>query len=333
MPIDYIVGTSIGAYVGGLYALGYSPEQIETIMLSTPWQQSYSDFVPRENLLFDDQALRDKYNISLRLGYSDGVLKAPSGLLLGQTASQLLRDSTDVIAEFEHFDQLTIPYRAVATDLVTSKTVVIDRGSITKAMSASAAVPSILEPVLIDNQLLVDGGISNNLPVNVIRAMGAEIIIAVDIGSPLAKKENITNTIDVLNQLSTILTNNTTIEQKQNLTKSDLYIRPDIDELGTTDFSIMSQALALGELAAKAQVNKIKSLSISDSAYDDYQKNRVLIAQPWFSALSKAIIKIDYQNNSRVNQSIIAEHFAIHIGDVVSKQQLKLAIDRVYCAG
>ncbi len=330
VPIDYIVGTSIGAYVGGLYALGYTPEEIETIMLSTPWDQSYSDFVPREDLLFADQALRDQYNISLRLGYSDKRLKAPSGLLLGQTASQLLRGSTDVIAKFDHFDQLTIPFRAVATDLVTSKAIVIEKGSITKAMSASAAVPSILEPVLIDNRLLVDGGISNNMPVDVIKDMGAELVIAVDIGSPLADKEDITNTIDVLNQLSTILTNNTTLEQKRNLTASDLYIRPDIDNLSTTDFSIMPQALALGKLAANSQLDKIKKLSISEQLYSEYKANRAAISQKWFSVLTQPIIAIDYQNNSKVNQKIIAEHFAIKVGDVVDKEQLKLAIDRVY---
>lgn len=330
VPIDYIVGTSIGAYVGGLYALGYSPEEIENIMLNLPWNESYSDFVPRKSLLYSDQALRDKYNISLRLGYSDNTLKTPSGLLLGQTATQLLRLSTDVIAQFESFDQLAIPYRAVATDLATSKAVVLDSGSITKAMSASAAVPSIVEPVVINNRLLVDGGISNNMPVDVIRKMGAQRIIAVDIGSPLATKDEIKNTIDVLNQLSTILTNNTTVKQVKKLHPHDLYIRPQIDGLSTTDFSIMPQALALGISSANEQLDKVKTFSITDELFLVHLNKRKSKSKAWFKAIEEPITAIDYVNNSTVNNAIIAEHFAINIGDIITKEQLKLAIDRVY---
>ena len=253
VPIDYVVGTSIGAYVAGLYALGYTPSEIEKIMLGLPWENSFTDSVPRQSLPFREQALRDKYNIVLRLGYSDKTFKAPTGLLLGQNSTQLLRLSTDVIAEFSSFDQLAIPYRAVATDLSTAKAVVLDSGSITEAMSASAAVPSIVEPVVINGKMLVDGGISNNMPVDVIRKMGADRIIAVDIGSPLADQDHIKDTVDVLNQLSTILTNNTTLQQVAQLRDNDLYIRPKIDGLSTTDFSIMPQALTLGEEAARAE--------------------------------------------------------------------------------
>lgn len=330
VPIDYIVGTSIGAYVGGLYALGYSPKEIETIMLTLPWDDSFSDFVPRESLPFKDQALRDKYNISLRLGYSDNTLKTPSGLLLGQNATQLLRMSTDVIAEFASFDQLAIPYRAVATDLATSKAVVLDSGSITKAMSASAAVPSIVEPVIINGLLLVDGGISNNIPVDVVREMGADRVIAIDIGSPLTKQEDIKNTIDVLNQLSTILTNNTTINQVKQLNDGDLYIRPEIDDLSTTDFSIMPQALALGEESAVKQLEKIKKFSVTKELFSEYLMARKSKSELWFKPMCSPLIAVDYQNHSTVNQAIIAEHFAISVGDVVTKQQLKKAIERVY---
>ena len=330
VPIDYIVGTSIGAYVGGLYALGYSPDEIEKIMLNLPWDESYSDFVPRQSLMYTDQALRDKYNISLRLGYSDNTLKAPSGLILGQTATQLLRLSTDVITQFKSFDQLAIPYRAVATDLATSKAVVLGSGSITKAMSASAAVPSIVEPVVINNRLLVDGGISNNMPVDVLREMGAQRIIAVDIGSPLATKEEIKNTIDVLNQLSTILTNNTTIKQVKKLNSQDLYIRPQIEGLSTTDFSIMPQALALGTSSANEQLDKIKTFSITDELFLTHLEKRKSKSSTWFQAIEQPITAIEYLNHSTVNKAIIAENFAINIGDVVTKNQLKLAIDRVY---
>ncbi|GLS89476.1 patatin [Psychromonas marina] len=330
VPIDYIVGTSIGSYIGGWYALGFSPDQIEEIMFNTQWDKGYSDFIPREDLLYEDKQLRDKYNITVRLGYSDGTLKMPSGLLLGQSALQLLKLSTDAVGEFDSFDDLAIPYRAVATDISSAKAVVLDHGSITQAMKASSTVPGALEPTEIDGRLLVDGGIINNMPVNVAREMGADIIIAVDIGSPLLEQSQINSTVDVLNQLSNILTITTTDNQKSLLSDQDILIRPDIDELSTTDFSILAVALAKGEAAALASQSKFSELGVTDKEFEQYlfakkQKSRV-----WMQPLFQPVIAIEYDNQSKVDLAIIEEHFAIEIGDVVSKEALESAIDKVY---
>ncbi len=330
IPIDYVVGTSIGAYVGGLYALGYSADEIEVIMLNLSWEDSYSDFIPRELLSFENKKRRDQYNISLRLGLSDGQLKSPSGLLLGQSAASLLKLSTDVVAIFDSFDHLAIPYRAIASDLATAKAVVIDKGSITKAMRASAAVPGVVEPVKVDGKLLVDGGIANNMPIDVVKAMGANIVIAVDIGSPLLSKENINNTLDVFNQLSTIITNNTTLAQKKYLSTSDILIRPNIEGLSTTDFSIMEQALELGREAALLAEQKLMQLSINEQEYTLYQQRKQQQSLTWFNAFTRPIIAIEYKNHSNVSTSVIKEKFALEIGDVVSKEQLQAAIVSVY---
>lgn len=330
IPIDYVVGTSIGAYVGGLYALGYSAEQIEKIMLNAPWNDGYSDFIPRELLSFENKELRDRYNISLRLGFSDGELKTPSGLLLGQSAASVMKLSTDVVAKFENFDHLAIPYRAIASDLATAKAVVINKGSITKAMRASAAVPGVVEPVNIDGKLLVDGGITNNMPIDVAKAMGANIVIAVDIGSPLLSKKSINSTLDVFDQLSTILTNNTTQNQKKYLSTRDILIRPDIDNLSTTDFSIMGEALKLGEQAALLVEQELKQLSVNAQEFEHYQKQKQQKSLAWFNTFTQPIIAIDYQNNSNVSLAVIKEKFALKAGDIVSKEQLKLAIASVY---
>lgn len=330
IPVDYVVGTSIGAYVGGLYALGYQAKQIETIMLNLPWDESYSDFIPRESLSLKDKNHRDQYNISLRLGYSDGQLKAPSGLLLGQSAGSLLKLSTDVVAKIDSFDDLAIPYRAIAANLATAKTVVIKRGSITKAMRASTAVPGVVDPVKIDGQLLVDGGIANNMPIDVVKAMGADIVIAVDIGSPLLSKDEINDTIDVFNQLSTILTNNTTLAQMKHLSSQDVLIRPQIDNLSTTDFSVMPEALALGEKSALVVKEKLASLSVSQQEYLEYQRKKQQKKAAWFDGFTLPIIEIEYQNYSKVSTSVVEANFAIAIGEVVTKEKLQLAINRVY---
>lgn len=333
VPIDYVVGTSIGAYVGGLYALGYSAEEIENIMLGLPWNDSYSDFIPREDLLFEDKKLRDQYNISIRLGYSENRFKMPKGLLLGQTVSQLLQQSTDLIGIFldeNGFDQLAVPYRAVASDLVTAKPVVLSSGSLYQVMKASAAVPGVVAAVNIDGQLLVDGGITNNMPIDVVKAMGADIVIAVDIGSPLTKQSELDSAISVINQLSTILTNNTSLEQKKLLTKQDIILRPAIDDLGTTDFSIMGEALQLGEKVALEHLDEIQKLAVDEVTYQDYIAEKVEKSNKWFNQITQPIIDIQYKNFSKVSEGIIAEHFDISIGDTITQTQLRSAIDRVY---
>jgi NTE family protein len=330
IPIDYIVGTSIGAYIGGLYALDYSVADIEKIMLNLPWNKGFSDNIPRTLLSFENKELRDLYNIPFDLGLSGGQLKSPSGLLLGQSAGSLLKLSTDVVAKFESFDHLAIPYRAIASDLVTAKTFVISKGSLTKAMRASAAVPGAIEPVNIDGKLLVDGGISNNMPIDVVKKMGADIVIAVDIGAPLLLKSEINSTFDVIGQLSTILTINTTKTQLDYLSPQDILIRPDIGALGTADFSIMDEALNLGSQAALNIEDRLEPLSVSEQEYLIYQQQKKQKSLTWFKPFTQPIIAIEYQNNSKVSYAVIKEKFALKVGDVVSKEMLNLAIERVY---
>ncbi len=330
IPVDYIAGTSIGAYVGGMYALGYSVEDIEEIMLSLPWSNGYSDDIPRESLSFANKQHRDRYNLAIRLGYSDGQFKVPHGLLLGQSAYQIMQRSTGSVNIFDSFDDLAIPYRAVASDIATAKMVVLNSGNLNTAMKASAAVPGIVSAVEIDGQMLVDGGITNNMPISVVKEMGADVVIAVDIGSPLVGQNKLTSTVSVLEQLSTILTNNTSLSQKKLLTDDDILLRPNIDELSTTDWSVMSSALALGEEAALAKEVHLQKFSISAADYQVYKSEKNTISQQWFNQLANNIIEIQFKNNSRVENSIIAMHFDVKLDQPLTKDQLDAAINRVY---
>lgn len=330
IPIDFIIGTSIGAYVGGLYALGYSADDVEKIMLNTNFDKGYSDFIPRQQLQYEDKQLRDHYNITLRLGYSDNTLKMPSGLLLGQSALQVLKSSIGVVGELDSFDQLPIPYRAVATDITTSKAVVLGSGSLSQAIKASSTVPGALEPINIDGKLLVDGGIVNNMPIDIAKSLGADIVIAVDIGSSLLTKKEINSTVDVLNQLSNILTINTTDRQKKLLTEQDILIRPDIDDIDTTDFSQLDNALLLGQKAALDNIEKLQKLSLPDTEYQAYLQQKSISREQWSKELKKPVIAIEYLNDSKVDISLISEHFDIHVGDIIDSKQLENAIQAVY---
>ncbi|HEY5716701.1 MAG TPA: patatin-like phospholipase family protein [Psychromonas sp.] len=330
VPIDFIAGTSIGAYIGGLYALGYNAQEIEEMMFDVNWEKGFSDFIPRQDLHYEDKQVRDEYNIDLRVGYSDAKIKMPSGLLLGQSALQLLKLSTGAVGEFDSFDELPIPYRAVATDIATAEAVVLKSGSIVQAMKASSTVPGAVYPTVIDGRLLVDGAIVNNMPVDVVKLMGADIVIAVDIGSPLLDKKEINLTVDVLDQLSNILTINTTTRQIDLLDEKDLLIRPEIDQLGTADFSKMSAALALGEKSALENIEKIQSLSIDEQQYSEYKRQKGAKREQWIKNLAKPIYAIRYENDSKVNLDIIKRQLGINIGDVVSKEELDAAISRLY---
>lgn len=330
IAVDYIAGTSIGAYVGAMYALGYSADDIETIMLQGAWDTGYSDSIPREHLSYRDKQLRDRYNIPINIGISEGKIKIPKGLIHGQSVSQLLYYSTDRVKQFDSFDDLAIGFRAVATNLATNEAVILDKGSIVKAIQASAAVPGALQPIVINNQLLVDGGIANNLPVDVVKAMGADIVIAVDIGSPLVSTDKLNSTVAVLEQLSTMLTQASTAKQKKLLNGSDILLRPDIDELSTTDFSIMAQALALGEQAAQEQLGQLTKLSLDEGQYQYYVNNKKQKRALWLTSVGKPIYKVEVQGASAVNEQLIKQRLNIKDGQIVNKEELDAAIMRVY---
>ena len=330
IPVDYIAGTSIGAYVAGMYSLGYSASAVEAIMMGVDWDSGYSDTIPRNILSYRDKQLRDRYNIPLNIGYNEGQVRAPSGLLRGQTMSQLLRQSTDLVQQFGNFDDLAIPYRAVATDLETSLPVVISHGSMVKAMQASATVPGALQPAQIDGKLLVDGGIANNMPVDVVKAMGADIIIAVDIGSPLVKKDKLDSTIAVLDQLSNFLTNASTEKQKLLLTDKDVLIRPAIDALSTTDFTIMPLALTLGKEAANGQLDKLSSMSVSPEEYAAYVEAKKAKGKLLMADVRHSVNEIVFDNQSKVSLNLLTETLNIKPGQAVSKDELNEALKRIY---
>ncbi|QYJ71882.1 patatin-like phospholipase family protein [Shewanella sp. FJAT-51649] len=330
IPVDYIAGTSIGAYVAGMYSLGYSASEVEAIMMGVDWDSGYSDTIPRNVLSYRDKQLRDRYNIPLNIGYNEGEVRAPSGLLRGQTMSQLLRQSTDLVQQFGDFDALAIPYRAVATDLETSLPVVIDHGSLVKAMQASATVPGALQPTQIDGKLLVDGGIANNMPVDVVKAMGADIIIAVDIGSPLVKKDKLDSTIAVLDQLSNFLTNASTEKQKQLLTEKDVLIRPAIDALSTTDFTIMPLALTLGKEAANGQLDKLQGMSVSAEEYAAYVDAKKAKGKLLMADVAHPIKEIVFDNQSKVSLNLLKETLDLKAGQAVTKDELNEALKRIY---
>ena len=206
VPIDYIVGTSMGAVVGSMYASGMSPEEIERALTSLDWDDLFTDDPPRAEI--DFKRKREDYSIlgvGGEFGIRGGALRTPRALIAGQKIGLLFESLLMLASNIKDFDQLPTPYRAVAADLGIGGTAVLRSGRLSDAARASMSVPGLFPPVEVDGHLLADGGIVRNLPVDIVRAMGADIIIAVDVGKPLPPKEKLGSTIAIMNQMVDIM--------------------------------------------------------------------------------------------------------------------------------
>jgi NTE family protein len=330
IPVDYVAGTSIGAYIGGLYALGHSAGEIKLIMYSTDLASGFSDAIDREKLPYRAKRQHDKFNAQLELGYKDGELLLPGGVLYGQSMSLAYRRSFGNIPNFDSFDNLAIPFRAIATDLATQNVVVLDHGDLLRAMRASATVPGVLVPVIIEGKYLVDGGMAENLPVEQVKLMGADIVIAVDISAPLLDIEDIKNALSVINQISGFLTVKNIETSKELLDGDDFYIRPDIAHLSTSDFSNLDEAFDAGESAALQQLEALQRLSIDDKEYLQYQQQKREKLDRLQLAGEKLVTKIILSNKSNVNDAFLLHTLGLEAGQPITTEELNAAVDRLY---
>src|SRR5262245_17759309 len=253
---DYIAGTSMGSIVAGLYACGYTPDEMEKLIKSIKWETLFQDAPERR-----DQGFRQKEDdfehlipIEFGLNLKKGGVVLPPGLIAGSKLGFIL-DSTMLPCSVASFDELRIPFRAVATDIQTGNPVILTKGSLARAIRASMAIPAIFTPVEIDGKLLVDGGEAQNLPVQTVRAMGADIVIAVNVGSSgaesAAKPTNVGQMIGRLIDLP--LQQNTQASARL----ADVVITPDLDGFTSADFATGTKMIPLGyeaTMAAKAKL-------------------------------------------------------------------------------
>jgi NTE family protein len=274
VPIDAIAGTSMGAVVGGLYASGFSAREIETIMTSVNWQDAFRDRPSRTDLTFRRKEEEENFLVNFPLGLRSGHFQLPKGLIQGQKLSQILRRLTLPIAEITDFNALPTRFRAVATDLETGDPVVMHDGDLASAMRASLSAPGVLSPVERDGRLLVDGGLAENLPIDVARAMGVDILIVVDVSTPLLTRDKLTSAPVISNQMLAILIRRNEQRQLESLSKSDVRIDPILGEFSPFDFGIVSRAVEAGEQAALAAQNSLLALALDASSYQRYAQAR-----------------------------------------------------------
>ncbi|NKQ11717.1 patatin-like phospholipase family protein [Pseudomonas sp. SST3] len=323
--IDAIAGTSMGAVIGGLYAAGYSVEELEKLALGLDWQQVLSDDPPRQDVPFrrkqDDRDFLVKRKLSFR---DDGSLGLPLGVIQGQNLALLLERLLVHTSDTRDFDRLPIPFRAVATDIANDKKVIFRSGHLPQAIRASMSIPAVFAPVEIEGRLLVDGGMVDNIPMDVARDMGVDRLIVVDIGTPLQPREQLLTVVDVLNQSITMMTRRNSEAQLATLRPEDLLVQPMLAGFGSTDFGRTEALIDAGYRAATAldaRLNAMRSESGGSLALSLARS-----AEP----RTPLITAVRIENDSKVGDAVIRRHIRQQPGKRLDLQDLQKDMGTLY---
>jgi NTE family protein len=322
IPIDYIAGTSMGAIIGALYASGYTADDIEQVLIDTDWKSALTDKPPRTDQTMRKKALDSEFLIPYRVGFNKGKLELPLGAISGQHLDQIFQALFLPVFGISDFDRLSIPFRAVATDLVTGQAVVLSHGSLSDAVRASMSVPGVFAPVRIGQHLLVDGGMANNLPVDIVREMGADIVIAVDISSPLLTEKQLTSVLSVTEQLSNFLTRRNADEQIASLGPGDILVVPELGDFSAADFEGADEIVSLGYDAMVLQHDSLLRLAIRPG------EDPMPFAPKVDSDYIVEYVRIE--NGSVLNDAIIRSRLAVELGQPLDLAALNESVDKIY---
>ncbi|MEW8298095.1 MAG: patatin-like phospholipase family protein [Candidatus Thiodiazotropha sp.] len=325
IPIDFIAGTSMGAIVGGLYASGMTAEGLGEVVGEADWERLLSDRPPRAQRSFRRKGDDVGFLVDFDLGVDETGLLFPGGLVQGQNLEIELKRRTLPVITVDDFDDLPIPFRAIATDIVSGEEIVLDSGDLATAMRASMSAPGIFKPVRIGDRLLVDGGIVNNVPIEVVREMGADILIVVDVGFPLLPESRLNSALGITKQMMTILINARAKDQIDLLTQGDILISPDLGDLGSEEFQRMKEAQRLGGVKAMEFAETLAQLSVSKQSYLAYRKS--------IEDMRQGLPRIDnviVENESKLSPKVIAERLTGQRENLLDVDQLESDIADIY---
>jgi NTE family protein len=328
IPIDCIAGTSMGAVVGGLYASGMSAHDIEKTMRSVDWQEAFHDSPPRRDLGFRRKQDDRNFLVRLPLGLKHGQILLPKGLIQGQKLEETLRQLTLPFSNSTDFDRLPTRFRAVATDLETGSAVLLDRGDLAIAMRASISAPGVFPPVDYHGQLLVDGGLAENLPVNVARDMNADVLIVSDVSFPLQDRSHLNSALTISNQMLAIMVRKDSDRQKRTLGPLDILIEPTLGTTTSTDFTTAIDTVVQGEAAAHGVADRLAALSVSDAAYGKYLAQRKA-REPGLPPVQ--FVRVD-KESKRYEATIMAEMKPL-VGKPLSPDEVGKRITELYGLG
>lgn len=327
IPVDFVAGTSMGSIVGGLYASGLSPAEMEKVLSTTDWDDIFDDSVTRSDLSYRRKRDQDGTLTKLVIGVEKGRPSLPSGLVSGQKLNFLIRELTLPVATVTDFDQLPIRYRTVATDIATGKKRVFSGGVLPEAIRASMAFPGLFSPVDVDGQRLVDGGVAENFPVEEALAADAERIIGVDIGTPLAKREELETFIRILSQTTGFVTSRNVEDSRQRLRPGDLLIEPGLEGISFSDFAKMGKAVAAGEKAARSHVEELKLFAVPDAEWAAWL---LRVRRP--KGPMPVVTRVELVNYSPLSSTLLMEKVTVRPGPL-DLRRLRADLDDIYATG
>ena len=321
--VDAIAGTSMGAVIGGLYASGYKIDELEKLAMEIDWQQALSDEPAREDVPFrrkqDDRDFLVRQKLSFR---DDGSLGLPLGVIQGQNLSLLLESLLAHSSDVRDFDKLPIPFRAVATDIVNGEKVVFRKGHLPQVIRASMSIPAVFAPVEINGQLLVDGGMVDNIPVDVAREMGVDLVIVVDIGTPLRGRKQLNTVFDIMNQSITLMTRSNSEIQLASLHPDDILIQPALASFGVTDFGRSPEIIDAGYRATQHLASRLARFQQPHDADLDAARTP--------EERTPVITAIKIENDSKVGDSVIRYYIRQPIGQRLDLLRLQRDMGTLY---
>jgi NTE family protein len=332
IPIDFIAGTSMGALIGASYASGTSIKELEDRLAAADWNDLFTDISPRADRSFlrkeEDQARL----LRLEIGVKPDGLRLPAGAISGQKLDILFAQITRNSSGAVKFDKLPIPFRAVATDAETGRMIVFKEGRLPDVMRASMSVPGAIAPFQIGERIYLDGGLTRNLPVDIARQMGADIVIAVNLGTPLLKRSELQSFVGVSLQTINILTEQNVKTSLDSLKTSDVLISPPLETIGSTDFNSVVDAIVLGAAATREIAPTLSKLAISPEAYAAYRSAQNTRATKPLNP-SDPIDEIRVTGLDRASAEEVKRTMGVKPGDTTSEKALNDGLSRVFGSG
>jgi NTE family protein len=316
---DFVVGTSMGSVVGGLYAMGYSADELEQIIRSIDWDLIISNRVSFQKIAFEEKEYYNRYLLEFPI--RNGKISIPSGLIEGQMLSEVLHYYTWPARKYRSFDEFPIPFRCVATDISTGEPVIFKDGYLHDALRSSIAIPTAFTAFQLDSTMVVDGGVVNNFPVDVIRKMGADLVIGVNVSDEdFIRAEKLEGFAAILMQLSMAKSLGKTAE---NIQKTDIYIKPDLGPYGTASFGDFDAILKIGDDTGELFFPQFKQLADS-LGLSEYAKGIGLEARPI------RFENISVVGNSLFPTALILSKLDLKAGDEVTREEVEDGINRVF---
>jgi len=320
IPIDLVVGNSMGAVVGGLYATGYDAKELEKEVRSLPWHEIFSDEPHRHHLSLDQKDMQDRFVITLP--YRKGKVSLPTGLIQGNRLKKELRRLTWPVYETKDFSKLPIPFIAIATDILSGKAVQLKSGNLADSIQASMSLPSIFQPQKIDGRLLMDGMMVRNLPVEDAKKWGADVILAVDVGTELYPESELDSMVTIIDQSMSLMNAATNPYQRA---MADVLIAPRVKEISTGDFGKYKKLIARGENATRQAMPQILKTLAQHGIEQASVKKRL-------PDMKKELMiqEVRFEGLEDVDRRILIGEFGKNIPRMMSFEEIEDTIDRLH---